>query len=188
LPLKASRRLSACEDYEYESPKTVWSACSDAAINERITETVDRRQKAILIEVATVIIITLIAVIGMINFKDYINRSESISAMQQVGQIVAEYRRQHNRVPSESMFLREMSNIKGAVRLPGMVYRGLWIDLEAEPNDILAYAKKNYPASLLDDGYVVLRFDADTVWMGRDDFEALLNEQQSEVEKEMTRK
>jgi len=149
---------------------------------------VDRRQKAILIEVALVLLVTLIAVIGMINFKDYINRSEAIDAMQQGGRTVAEYRRQHNRVPSESIFLREMRKIKGAVRLPGMVYRGLWIDLEAEPNDILAYAKKSYPASLLDDGYVVLRVDANAVWMSRDEFEALLAEQQSEVEIEMTRK
>lgn len=147
----------------------------------------NRRQKTILMEVATVLIVTMILVIGMINFKDYINRSESISAMQRIGQIVSEYRRQHNRVPSESTVFREMDNIKGAVRLPGMVYRGLWIDLEAEPNDILAYAEKNYPASLLDDGYVVLRFDANTVWMSGDDFEALLAEQQSEVEIEMTR-
>lgn len=147
----------------------------------------NRRQKTILMEVATVLIVTMILVIGMINFKDYINRSESISAMQRIGQIVSEYRRQYNRVPSESTVFREMDNIKGAVRLPGMVYRGLWIDLEAEPNDILAYAEKNYPASLLDDGYVVLRFDANTVWMSGDDFEALLAEQQSEVEIEMTR-
>ena len=134
----------------------------------------DKRQKAILIEVAAVLIVTLIAVIGMINFKDYINRSEAIEAMQNGGRIVAEYRRQHNRVPSESYFFRKMRTIKGAVRLPGMVYRGLWIDLEAEPNDILAYAKKKYPASLLDDGYVVLRVDANAVWMGGDEFEALL--------------
>ena len=148
----------------------------------------DKRQRAIVLEVVTVLVVTLIAVVAMINFKDYINRSEAIGAMEQIGQIVAEYRRQYKRVPSESMVKAEMGNIKGAVRLPGMVYRGLWIDLEAEPNDILAYAEKNYPASLLDDGYVVLRFDATVVWMKVDEFEALLAEQQSDVEIEMTRK
>jgi hypothetical protein len=149
---------------------------------------VDRRQRAILLEVATVLVVTVVAVLAMINFKDYINRSESISAMKQVGQIVAEYRRQHNRVPSEPLVKAEMANIKGAVRISGMVYRGLWIDLEAEPNDILAYAQKSYPASLLDDGYVVLFFDANTVWMNADEFEAVLAEQQSEVEIKMTRR
>jgi len=149
---------------------------------------VNKRQRAILIEVAIVLIVTLVAVFAMINFKDYINRSESIAAMKQVGQVVAGYRRQNNRVPSESLIFAEMRNIKGAVRLPGMVYRGLWINLEAEPNDILAYAKKDYPASLLDDGYVVLLFDANAVWMGRDEFEVLLAEQQSEIELEAMRK
>lgn len=148
----------------------------------------NKRQRAILIEVAIVLIVTLVAVFAMINFKDYINRSESIAAMKQVGQVVAGYRRQNNRVPSESLIFAEMRNIKGAVRLPGMVYRGLWINLEAEPNDILAYAKKDYPASLLDDGYVVLLFDANAVWMGRDEFEVLLAEQQSEIELEAMRK
>lgn len=146
----------------------------------------DKRQRAIVFEVVTVLVVTLIAVVAMINFKDYINRSEAIGAMEQVGRIVAEYRRQHKRVPSESLVKAEMANIKGALRLPGMVYRGLWIDLEAEPNDILAYAEKNYPASLLDDGYVVLRFDANVLWMNVEEFEALLAEQQSEVEIEMT--
>ncbi len=146
----------------------------------------NKRQKATLVEVATVLLITLIAVVAMINFKDYINRSEAISAMQQLGKIVLEYRQQHGRVPSESVFLRERNDVKGSVRLTDLVYRGLWIDFEAEPNDILAYAEKNYPSSLLDDGYVVLWFDANAVWMGKAEFGELLAQQQSEVEIEMT--
>ena len=146
----------------------------------------NKRQKAILVEVATVLVITLIAVVVMINFKDYINRSEAISAMQQLGKIVLEYRQQHGRVPSESVFLREKNDVEGSVRLPNLVYRGLWIEFEAEPNDILAYAEKDYPSSLLDDGYVVLMFDANTVWMDKAEFEELLAQQQSEVEIEMT--
>ena len=146
----------------------------------------NKRQKAILVEVATVLVITLIAVVAMINFKDYINRSEAISAMRQLGDLVAEYRKDYNKVPADFWIRSEMANIKGSVRLSDLVYRGLWIDFEAEPNDILAYAEKNYPASLLDDGYVVLRFDANTVWMGKAEFEELLEQRQSDVEKEMT--
>ena len=63
-----------------------------------------------------------------------------------------------------------------------------WIDFEAEPNDILAYAEKSYPSSLLDDGYVVLRFDGTAEWMAKEEFEELLAQQQSDVEIEMTRK
>jgi len=148
---------------------------------------VDKRQRAILIEVATVLIVTVIAVFAMINFKDYINRSASMKAMSRVGEIVAQYQEQYNRVPPESVVVAEMRNIAGAARLPGMVYRGLWIDLEAEPNDILAYAEKNYPASLFDDGYVVLRFDSNVVWMDCEEFEAMLAEQQTEVELEAIR-
>lgn len=145
----------------------------------------NKRQKAILVEVATVLVITLIAVVAMINFKDYINRREAITAMQQLGKIVLEYQRQNGRVPSESVFLSEKDNVRGSVRLTNLVYRGLWIDFDAEPNDILAYAMKNYPSSLLDDGYVVLMFDANVVWMGKAEFEKLLARQQSEVEIKM---
>ena len=148
----------------------------------------NRRQKAILIEVAGVLVITLIAVVAMINFKDYVNRSEAISAMQQLSEIILEYRQEHGRVPAESLVLREKDKVKGAVRLTNLVYRGLWIDFEAEPNDILAHAAKNYPSSLLDDGYVVLRFDGTAEWMAKEEFEELLAQQQSDVEIEMTRK
>lgn len=148
----------------------------------------NKRQKGTLFEVATVVTITLIAVLAMINFKDYINRSEAIGAMRELGEIVRQYQLEHGKVPSESVFLRAKDVVKGSVRLPGVTYRGLWIDFEAEPNDILAYSENNYPASLLDDGYVVLRFDANAVWMGKAEFEALLAEQQSEIEIEMTRK
>ena len=148
----------------------------------------NKRQRAILIEVASVLILTAVAVVAMINFKDYINRSESIKAMTSVGQIIAQYQREYNRVPPESVVLTEMRNIPGAARLPGIVYRGLWINLEAEPNDILAYAEKNYPASLFDDGYVVLRFDSNVVWMDCEEFEALLAQQQTEMETKTMRK
>lgn len=141
-----------------------------------------------LFEVATVVAITLIAVLAMINFKDYINRSEAVTAMQDIGKTVAQYQLKYGKVPSESVFLRARDSVKGSVRLPGLVYRGLWMSFEAEPNDILAYTEKDYPSSLLDDGYVVLRFDANAVWMGKAEFEALLAQQQSEVEIEMTRK
>ncbi len=145
----------------------------------------NRRQKTMLVEVATVLVITLIAVVGMINFKDYVNRSEAMNAMQEIGKLVLEYQEQTGRVPAESLVRGEMDRIRGAVRL-GLQYRGLWIDFETEPNDILAYAKKRYPASLLDDGYIVLQLDGTVAWMETEEFEALLAEQQGEVEIEMT--
>ncbi|MBN2139259.1 MAG: hypothetical protein JW720_15765 [Sedimentisphaerales bacterium] len=138
-----------------------------------------------MIEVITVLIVTLIAVVGMVNFKDYINRSEALSAMRQLSKLVSQYQKQHGRVPSESLVLEKVGELKGGVRLGDLRYRGLWIDFEAEPNDILAYNKKLYPSSLLDDGYVVLQFDGTVSWMGTEEFEELLAKQQTDVELDM---
>ena len=147
----------------------------------------NRRQKAIVAEVVTVLVITLVAVVGMINFKDYINRSEAISAMQQVGKLVVQHQRETGRVPPESLIRSGMTNIKGSARLGNLKYRGLWIDYEAGPNAILAYAARRYPSSLLDDGYIVLQLDGTVRWMGKDQFDQLLASQQSDLEIEMTR-
>lgn len=146
----------------------------------------NKHQRAILVEVSTVILVTVIAVVAMINFKDYVNRSEAIGAMEQLGRIVVKYRKANNTAPPESLVLGSKEDLKGGVRLGDLQYRGLWIDFNSEPNDILAYSLKHYPSSLLDDGYVVLQLDGTVKWMGTEEFEELLASQQSEVEIEMT--
>jgi hypothetical protein len=149
---------------------------------------VNRRQKAILVEVVSIMLVTLIAVVGMINFKDYINRSEAISAMQQLSAIIADYRKKNGRVPPEYLVTDAVRDLKGGVRLGELQYRGLWIDFDAEPNDILAYTRKNYPSSLLNDGYIILQVDGAVKWMGLDECREVLAHRQSEVEIEMTRR
>ena len=139
-------------------------------------------------EVATVIVVTIIAVVAMINLKDYINRSEAIAAMQHLGRIVLEYQQRNSRVPPESLVTDIETELKGGARLGDLRYRGLWIDFDAEPNEVLAYTKKEYPSSLLDDGYIVLQLDGAVKWMEIKEFEELLAEQQSEVEIEMGRR
>jgi len=141
-----------------------------------------------LVEVLTVIVVTLVAVVVMVNFKDYVNRSEAIRAMQQLSQIVLEYREKNGKVPPGSFVDDIKSQLKGGARLGELQYRGLWIDFEAEPNEILAYTEKNYASSLLSDGYIMLQLDGTVKWMGKEDFEDLLARQQSEIEIEMTRK
>ena len=139
-----------------------------------------------MVEVVSILLITLAAVVGMINFKDYVNRSEAISAMRQLGQIVLEYQKENSRVPPESLIQDALDDLQGGVRLGGLRYRGLWIDFDAEPNAVLAYAQKKYPSSLLDDGYIMLQLDGTVRWMAKKEFEDLLAQQQSEIEIEMT--
>jgi len=148
----------------------------------------NKRQKAIVVEFVTVIVITAIAVVVMINFKDWVNRSEAIGAMEQLSDEVISYRKEYGAVPPESYVTDIKRNLKGWVRLGDLKYRAQWIDLEATPDEILAYTERKYPSSLLKDGYVVLRLDGRVEWMGKQQFENLLAQQQSKTEIDMLRR
>ncbi|MHC4911891.1 MAG: hypothetical protein ACYTE5_02680 [Planctomycetota bacterium] len=149
----------------------------------------NKRQKAILINFTAVIVATAIAVAAMINFKDWINRSEATRAMQQLGKIVLQYRKDHGSVPPESYVDRIKENLEGHVRLGTLRYRARWIDFESTPDEILAYTEKNYHSLLFfGKGFIVLRLNGTVEWMGKQQFETLLAQQQSQIEKELTQK
>ena len=147
----------------------------------------NKRQKVILIEAAVVVLITLIAVVAMINAKDWINRSEAMRAMEQLGQRVVDYRDTHHSVPPESYVTNIKESLEGHVRLGDVKYRGRWIDFESTPDEILAYSEKKYPSPLLGDGYVVLRLDGKVEWLGKREFEEELAHRQSQKEVEILR-
>lgn len=148
----------------------------------------NKRQKAILIDFTAVIVATAIAVVAMINFKDWINRSEATRAMQQLGQIVLQYRKDHGSVPPKSYVDRIKQNLEGHVRLGNLQYRARWIDFESPPDEILAYTEKNYHSLLFGKGFIVLRLNGTIEWMEKQQFETLLAQQQSQIEKELTQK
>ncbi len=145
----------------------------------------NRRQKAILTNIVIIIVITAFAVLAMINFKDWVNRSEAIRAMEYLGQIALQYRKEHGSVPPQSYVDRVREDLPGNARLGDMRYRGLWIDFESSGDEILAYAKKEYHSLLLSDGFIVLRLDGRVEWMGEKEFKELLAQQQSPVEIQM---
>jgi len=148
----------------------------------------NRRQKTILRDFATVIVITAIAVVAMIIFKDFVNRSEAMRAMEDLGQRVLKYRQKHGSVPSKSWVDRQRENLPGNVRLGNLQYRARWIDFDSTPDEILAYTEINYHSLLVGKGYVVLRLgavlkdDGRAEWMGKQEFDTLLPEQQRQME------
>ena len=148
----------------------------------------NKHQKVILIKFTTVIVVTAIAVVAMINVKDWINRSEAMRAMEQLGQRVLEYRKAYGSVPPESYVTNIKQSLEGYVRLGNLQYRGRWIDPESTPEEILAYAEKKYPSSLLNDGFVVLRLNGQVEWLGTQEFEKVLAQQQSQEEIELLQK
>jgi len=148
----------------------------------------NKHQKVILIKFTTVIVVTAIAVAAMINIKDWINRSEAMRAMEHLGQRVLDYREAYHSVPPESYVTNVKQSLEGYVRLGNLQYRGRWIGLESTHEEILAYAEKKYPSSLLNDGFVVLRLNGQVEWLGTQKFRKVLAQQQSQEEIELLQK
>ena len=146
-----------------------------------------RRQKALLKEIIAVVALTAIAVLVMTNLKHWINRSDTMRTMEELGRRVLKYRRDKGSLPPESYVTGIRKEIEAGVRLEDLRYRALWVDFEATPDEILAYVEKDYPSSLLSDGYVVLRLDGRVEWIGKRQFKELLAQQQDRVEIEMMR-
>jgi len=144
----------------------------------------NRRQRNIILNFVGVIAITVIAVLALINFKDYVNWSESMQAMNQLSRIVLDYQKSHGLVPPESYINDVMEELQGKLRLGKIIYRARWIDFDAPPDEILAYVKKKHNSLLVHDGYVVLRLDGHVEWMEPEEFEELLAKRQKPMEKE----
>jgi hypothetical protein len=146
----------------------------------------NKRQKTILIEFIIVMALTALAVVAMICLRDWVNRSEAMRAMEQLGQTVLDYRNVHSLVPPESYVDSIKEDLEGHVRLGDVQYRGLWIDLDSTDDEILAYAERDYQW-LVGSGYIVLRLDGRVEWLGKQECERLLAEQQSPAEVQMLR-
>jgi hypothetical protein len=143
----------------------------------------NRRQRKLLRDVIIVLAVTAIAVVVMINFKDLINRSEAMRAMEHLGHTTLRYREKSGSLPPESYIRSIMDTLEGHARLTNMSYRAQWINFDAEPNEVLAYSEKNYPSSLLSSGYIVLRLNGSVEWMTEEQFEKILPAKQREREK-----
>ena len=78
--------------------------------------------------------------------------------------------------------------LQGSARLGKLNYRARWIDFESTGDEVLAYTEQNYRSPFLTSGYLVLRLDGRVHWMRKKDFRALLAQQQSKIEIQMTPK
>lgn len=151
----------------------------------------NRRQKVILRDFLTVFVITAVAVVAMIHFKDLVNRSEAMRAAGHLRQRIKQYRDEHGSVPSESWINVQREHLPGNARLGDLKYRGLWIDPDSTSDEILAYAERDYYSLFVGRGYIVLRLgavladDGRVEWMDGREFEKLLSQQQSPEEVRM---
>jgi len=148
----------------------------------------NKRQRTIITEFLVIIAITTVAVLAMMNFKDWTNRSEAIRAMEQLAQRIEQYRKENAMVPPQSFVDRVEETLEGQVRLGKLEYRGIWINFESPDDEILAYSERRFHSLLVGSGYVVLRLDGRVEWLRKKEFEAILAKQQSQYEVEVLQK
>ena len=143
---------------------------------------VNSRQKALLTESLLVLAATAGAVVGMMHLKDYVNRSEAMRAMDQLGRRVLEYRARVGSLPPASFLDSVKGDLEGAVRMGKVQYRALYIGLDASADTILAYSERRYPSSFVQNGYVVLRLSGKVEWLPTARFAALFATQRTPAE------
>ena len=146
----------------------------------------NRQQKWVMTNFALVILITAAAVLGMIELKNWVNRSEATRAMEQLQKAVAEYRGKNGSVPPESYVDGIIKTFAGERRLGNLNYRARWITFDSPPETILAYVNKDYHSIFSHPGVIVLRYDGRIEWMDKANFDKLLVPQQTKLELEMT--
>lgn len=148
----------------------------------------NKKQKQILANFAVVIVVTAMAVVGMIELKNQVNRSEAMRAMEQLGRIVGDYNQKNGSIPPESYVDGIKKSLEGQVRLGNLQYRARWIKFDSPPDTILAYVTKDYHSLFFRPGAIVLRIDGLIEWKDKKEFNKLLDNQQSVTEREMTPK
>ncbi len=146
----------------------------------------NRQQKWVLTNFALVILITATAVLGMIELKNWVNRSEATRVMEQLQKAVTEYRGKNGSVPPESYVDGIIKTFAGEPRFGNLNYRAQWITIDSPPETVLAYVNKDYHSLFYHPGVIVLRYDGRIEWMDKASFDKLLSPQQTRLELEMT--
>ena len=145
-------------------------------------------QKRILANFVVVMIITVAAVVGMVELKNQVNCSEATRAMESLGRVVSDYKQKNGSVPPESYVDGIIKTFEGQPRLGNLNYRARWIRFDSPPDTILAYAREDYRSLFFRPGVIVLRFDGRVEWMDKASFDKLIASQQTPMELEMTPK
>ncbi|MGA2323353.1 MAG: hypothetical protein ABSG22_05850 [Sedimentisphaerales bacterium] len=148
----------------------------------------NKLQKRILANFTVVMVVTVAAVVGMVELKNLVNRSESMRAMESLGRVVSDYKQKNGSIPPESYVDGIIETFAGGPRLGNLNYRARWITFDSPPDTILAYAIKNYRSLFSRPGAIVLRFDGRIEWMDKASFDKLIAGQQTPMELELTPK
>ncbi|MFC1676947.1 hypothetical protein ACFL3G_07790 [Planctomycetota bacterium] len=142
-------------------------------------------QKRVIFKAAVVVLVTIFFVVGMTEFRNVVNRSEAMRAMEDLGQKILSYRKEHGTIPPQNYLNEIRKTLPGYARLGELHYRARWIGFEADDKAIVAYVPKGYNSLLTGAGAIFITLDGQVQWIDKSEFQSLLDKQQSELEKEL---
>jgi len=146
----------------------------------------NKQQKWTVTNFVIVIVITIAAVIGMVELKNWVNYSEATRAMEHLWRVVSDYKQKNGSVPPESYIDSVKGVLEGKARIGNLRYRALAIQIDSPPDTILAYAIKDYHSLLFRPEAIVLRLNGHVEWLEKKQFEQLLAKQQTPLELQLT--
>jgi hypothetical protein len=147
----------------------------------------NKKQKSLIANLISTVVIISLFIFGFGNFKDYINKREAIRGFNQLGQKIIEYRKHYGQLPGESSIEGLKEQVEGGARVGNIHYRAQWIGINSPPNTIVAYAEKEYNW-LIGSGVVVLLLDGQILYLTPKEFHELLAKQQTLAETEEMKK
>ena len=159
---------------------------SASATDEGLT--MNRLQKTVVTKLITVLVITGVAVTGMANLRSLVNRKEAKRGMEQLQEVVDEYRKKRGIIPPESYISRRKTELGWDVRLNDLRYRALWVTSESGPDEILAYTRTPRGSFFVGSKHLVLRLDGRVEWVDKKLFKEMLAKQQNQNEIQMLQK
>ncbi len=128
------------------------------------------RKKRLLVDVAVVLAITTVSVVGIIHLKDYINRRDALLAMEQLGEKILAFRESRGMLPPEETVQTLRKEVSGRTRLGRFTYRAPWITPKSQPDTLLAFTRQDYKSLIVSDGYIILRLDGTVQWLNTQQF------------------
>jgi hypothetical protein len=142
----------------------------------------NKKQKYLVARFIIVLFFTAAAIILMFDIRAWVNYSEARKAMNQLGQVVVEYRKEHHCVPPESYIKDIKERLEGGARLGNFHYRARWIEFDSPSDEILAYSRIEYPSLFVDKGFIMLELGGEIKWVGLKKGREILLRQQSPLE------
>ncbi len=142
----------------------------------------NKRQRYLVRSFIIIVLVTAGAILAMVHFRDWVNRSEAMRAMEDLSTVLEDYKQEHGSLPPYAFIQKVKQELEGSARLGNLKYRAKWLSSDPKPDKILAYSKKPSSSIFFSDGYVVLRIDGRVQWMNSKLFRKTLSEQRTTIE------